>query len=256
MSRLPDAFRRLPVAHRALHDVSAGRPENSRAAQRAAMAAGYGIEADLQLSRDGRAMVFHDYDLGRLTAETGAIRRRGAQELAKIPLAGGDGEGIPTLAEVLTLVAGQVPLLIELKDQNGQMGATDGRLERAVAQDLAGYAGPVAVMSFNPHMVALLAALAPKTPRGLVSGPFRPDDWPLLRAETRDRLRAIPDYERTGAVFVSQQAGDLDRPRVAELKAGGAVILCWTIRSPEAEAGARLVADNITFEGYLPALPP
>lgn len=254
MNALPEAFVRLPIAHRALHDVADGRPENSRAAVRAAMAAGYGIEIDLQLSRDGRAMVFHDYDLRRLTAGQGPVRQRDAEELGRIRLTGGD-EGIPTLADVLDLVGGQVPLLVELKDQHGQMAVTDGVLEAAVAADLTGYTGDVALMSFNPNSVLRLAELAPEVPRGLVTCSYSEKKWPMLRPETRDRLRGIPDYDRTGACFISHAADDLARPRVAELKAAGAKVLCWTVRSPEDEAAARLVADNITFEGYLADIP-
>ncbi len=254
MTALPQAFLRKPLAHRALHDVADGRPENSRAAIRAAIARGYGIEIDLQASRDGAAMVFHDYDLGRLTPETGPLRQRDAATLAQIPLRGGD-EGIPALPEILGLVAGRVPLLIELKDQHGQMGRTDGTLERATAAALAGYDGPVAVMSFNPNMVIEMAARAPDVPRGIVTCAYSPADWPLLREETRARLRAIPDFAAAGASFVSHDVTDLANPRLAELRAQGAAILCWTVRSAEAEAKARQVADTITFEGYLPDIP-
>ena len=251
MTALAEVLLRLPLAHRGLHDVADGRPENSRAAIRAAIEAGYGIEIDLQLSRDGRAMVFHDYDLGRLTGVKGAVRQRDAAELAHIPLLGGD-EGVPDLAGVLALVAGRRALLVELKDQHGQMGETDGALEQATAQCLAGYAGPVAVMSFNPHMVARMAGLAPDVPRGIVTCGYTAGDWPMLRAETRARLRGIPDSGETGSVFVSHDIDDLDNPRLAELRADGAGLLCWTVRSPKAEAEARKTVDNITFEGYLP----
>lgn len=254
MSALSEAFRHLPIAHRALHDAGQGRPENSRAAIRAAMAAGYGIEIDLQATRDGRAMVFHDYDLGRLTPETGPLRARDAAELSQIPLKGGD-EGIPELSEVLTLVGGRVPLLIELKDQHGQMGTTDGVLEEATAGALESYAGPVALMSFNPEMIVRMAALAPDVPRGLVTCAYTADDWPHLRDETRARLRDIPDYDRAGASFVSHDVTDLANPRLAALRKAGAVILCWTVRNPEVEARARAMADNITFERYLAAFP-
>ena len=116
------------------------------------------------------------------------------------------------------------------------------------------YAGPVAVMSFNPHAVAWMARLAPQLPRGLTTSAYDREDWSPLPEATCSRLRGIPDYDRTGASFISHEAADLDRPRVADLKAQGAAILCWTIRSPEAEAQARRVAHNITFEGYAPRL--
>lgn len=255
MTALPVGFLHLPIAHRALHGQGPLCPENSRAAIRAAMAAGYGIELDLQLSRDGRAMVFHDADLARLTGRTGRLDQCDAAELGQIALSHGDGEGIPRLDEVLSLVAGRVPLLLEIKDPTGCLGPTDAVLETAVLRDLSGYAGPVALMSFNPHVVIALRHLAPHLPRGIVTCDYSGADWPDLDRATRARLRTIPDYDASGAVFISHQADDLDRPRVAELRQEGATILCWTIRSPLEEAAARRHAHNITFEGYRAALP-
>lgn len=251
---LPGEFLRVPLAHRAFHDVEAGRPENSRAAIRAAIAAGYGIEIDVQPSLDGVAMVFHDYDLKRLTGSSGRIGGRSATELGNLRLIGGE-EGIPTLAEVVSLVAGQVPLLIEVKDQDGDMGPNVGPLETSVASDISGYAGPLALMSFNPESIAVLARLAPDRPRGLVTSAYRADDWPLLSAATRDRLRDVPDYDRVGASFVSHEAADLASPVVTRLRDKGAAVLCWTIRSPEAERVARQVAANVTFERYPASIP-
>lgn len=250
---LPDSFVHLPIAHRALHDVTDGRPENSRAAIEAAIAAGYGIEIDVQLSADGAAMVFHDYALDRLTGATGAVRLCDQSRLESTALTGG-AEGIPGLPEVLALVAGRVPLLVEIKDQDGGMGQNIGPLEDAVARDIEGYAGPLAVMSFNPHSVAKMRDLCPDVPRGLVTSAYRKEDWPLPQA-TCDHLRDIPDYDRVGACFLSHEVDDLDRPRVAALKAQGAMICCWTVRSAAQEAQARVIADNITFEGYSAALP-
>ncbi|MCZ8334631.1 MAG: glycerophosphodiester phosphodiesterase family protein [Rhodobacteraceae bacterium] len=246
---LPPAFLTTPIAHRAYHDLAQGRPENSRAAIRAAIAAGYGIEIDLQLSRDGVPMVFHDETLERLTPRDGWLCDLTAAQLAEIPLKGGD-ETIPTLAEVLALVAGSVPLLIELKDQTLRMAETDGRLEQATAAALATYKGPVAVMSFNPHCIARMASLAPTLPRGLTTSAYDPADWHPLAPEICDRLRPIPDYDRTLSSFISHEHADLARPRVAELAAQGTAILCWTIKSPEQEATARRIAQNITFEHY------
>lgn len=251
--QLPEVFLRAPIAHRALHDVTQGRPENSRAAIRAAIAAGYGIEIDVQLSADDQAMVFHDYDLARLADAKGTVRDTAAAVLANTRLRGGS-DGIPTLGEVLELVAGRVPLLIEIKDQDGAMGPDVGPLERAVAEALRGYQGPHAVMSFNPHSVMAMARLLPEVPRGLVTGSYDPASWDLP-ADLCTRLRHIPDYEAAECSFISHEFQDLDRARVAELKAQGANVLCWTIKSPEDEALARKVAQNITFERYMAALP-
>jgi glycerophosphoryl diester phosphodiesterase len=254
MIPLPDVFLSRPIAHRALHDVKNGRPENSRAAIQAAIEAGYGIEIDLQLSRDAEALVFHDYGLGRLTGETGLVAERDATDLQEIELIGGN-EGIPTFEEVLALVKGQAPLLIELKDQHGAMGKTDGRLERAVAKALKDYDGPAAVMSFNPTMVADLADLLPDLPRGLVTCAYNAADWKGVPEDVLAHLRDIPDFDRAGASFVSHHAIDLDRPRVRALHARGIPVLCWTIRSRDAERDARRLSDNITFEGYMAEVP-
>lgn len=247
---LPPAFLTRPIAHRALHDLAVGRPENSRAAIRAAIERGYGIEIDLQLSQDAQAMVFHDYDLGRLTGAKGAIQQRRASELATISLSGGD-ESIPSFSDILTIVDGQVPLLVELKDQDGGLGPRTGELEQATANALDGYGGEVALMSFNPHCVAELAKRNTGRPLGLTTEAFRHEDNPFVPAATRRHLRNIPDFNRVGASFISHDARDLENPAVARLKAKNVPVLCWTIRSPEAETEARKRADNITFEGYL-----
>ncbi|WP_424985667.1 glycerophosphodiester phosphodiesterase family protein [Microbulbifer sp. S227A] len=250
---LPGVFTRTPIAHRALHDISDGRPENSRAAIRAAIAAGYGIEVDLQLTNDAQALVFHDYDLGRLTGQSGPVRGLSREQARSVALRHGDGETIPTLSEIVALVDGQVPLLIEIKDQDGAMGTAIGPLEQATVAALRGYFGPVAVMSFNPHSVARMAELAPDLPRGLVTSGYDPAEWPLPVA-TCERLRQIPDFDSCGASFISHEKADLENPRVAELRADGVPVLCWTVRSPSEEAEARCHADNVTFERYLAPL--
>jgi glycerophosphoryl diester phosphodiesterase len=250
---LPQAFLRAPIAHRALHDAARRRIENSASAIRAARAAGYGIEIDLQLSSDGVPMVFHDEDLDRLTAEHGPLNARTAAELTRIKLTGSD-DTIPTFAQVLSLIGGAVPLLVEIKDQSLTLSDTDGRLEAATAHDLEHYSGPVALMSFNPQSILHMARLAPHLPRGLTTAAYT-GDWEAVPQATRDHLRDIPDYDRTLSSFISHEASDLARPRVADLQAQGAKILCWTIRSAAAEAEARKIAQNITFEGYTAAFP-
>jgi glycerophosphoryl diester phosphodiesterase len=149
-----------------------------------------------------------------------------------------------------------VPLLVEIKDQDGAMGPGVGALEAAVAADLVRYPGPVAVMSFNPHSVAALAAAAPLVPRGLTTSAFDPGAWAPLPPEVCARLRAIPDFDAAGAAFLSHEWRDLGRDRVRALAAQGAPVLCWTVRSAAEEAAARhLGAANVTFEGYAPRTP-
>ena len=246
---LPPAFVARPIAHRALHDAGDGRLENSLPAIRAAVAAGYGIEIDLQRSRDDVPIVFHDYDLKRLTIEQGAVAGRSAAELQRIPLNGGSGT-IPTLEQVLDAVDGKVPLLIEIKDQDGGMGADVGRMGRNAADLLARYDGPVALMSFNPHHIAEMARLLPDVPRGLTTDRFERRDWPTIPVHMLDRLRDIPDFDHVGSCFISHHHLDLASPRVTELRQQGATILCWTIRTPDEAAATAGLAHNITFEGF------
>lgn len=252
---LPPGLLARPIAHRGLHDAAAGRPENGLSAIRAAIRHRFAVEIDVQLSRDGEAMVFHDEALERMTDRRGPVAAMTADELGCIRLAG-TGDTIPMLAEVLALTRGQAPLLIEIKDRTGSLEATDGRLEQATARIVEGFSGEVAVMSFNPAIVAAMAMAAPGCARGLVTDSFAPAEWPGVPSGTLDRLRGIPDYDATGSSFISHEAADLSRPRVAELKSAGAAILCWTTTSPAAEERARRVAHNVTFEGYLPHLSP
>ncbi|MBN2758980.1 MAG: phosphodiesterase, partial [Rhodobacteraceae bacterium] len=226
-------------------------PENSRAAIAAALSAGYGIEIDLQASADGVAMVFHDDHLDRLTRAKGLVAARTRAELTRLRLRG-TSERIPTLREVLALVEGRVPLLVEIKDQSGNLGPADGRLEADTAKALADYKGPVAVMSFNPHSMAAMTRLAPNIPRGLVTCAFAPEDWPDVPPARRAELASLAAVSETGASFISHDWRALGMDAVAKLKAQGLPVLCWTIRSPAQEAEARQVADNITFEGYTP----
>jgi len=249
LSDLPPALLTRPIAHRALHGLAG--PENSRAAIAAAVTAGYALEIDLQASADGVALVFHDHNLERLTYAAGAVADRPAHELTDLPLRG-TSECIPTLREVLALVAGRAPLLIEVKDQSRTLGPVDGRLEADTAAALRGYQGPVAVMSFNPHSMAAMARLAPDIPRGLVTCAFAPEDWPGVPHDRLAELATLNAVAATGASFISHEWQLLDMAPVAALKAQGMPVLCWTIRDTAQEAQARHVADNITFEGYTP----
>ena len=248
MALHPD-FLRLPIAHRGLHRP--GLPENSMAAFRAAIANGYGIECDIQRAMDSTPMVFHDYELKRLTHEAnGTVAASTPQHLARLRLLGTD-EPIPTLTQMLAEVAGRVPLLIEIKDPTMDSSSAVGKLPERVAAELAGYPGPVAVMSFNPHVIAAVHKAAPDIAVGLTTCGYEAGEWSLLDDAKRAHLAAIADFDEVGASFISHDRNDLDNPAVAALKARGVPILTWTVRSHDQEVEARRVADNITFEDYL-----
>lgn len=251
---LSDAFLRAPIAHRGYHG-GAGGAENSREAIARAVAKGYGIELDLQLSADGQAMVFHDETLARMTGKTGRVIEKSAAELGALQLIGGHS-GIPTLAQVLAQVSGDVPLLLEVKDQSGVLGPCDGRLEQEVAALLGTYGGPAAVMSFNPNSVAYLAKLAPGVPRGLTTDDFSSKGWPDVPKERLAYLRRLDQLQELGACFISHDHSDLKGPSVTKARAAGLAVLCWTIETVDQENRARQMADNITFEGYAAQIAP
>lgn len=226
---LPTAFQQAPIAHRGLWR-SGGAPENSRAAFDAACRAGYGIELDVRLSADGEAMVFHDETLERLTASAGLVEEQTADDLQALRLLG-SCEAIPSLAEALALVDGRTPLLVELKTPPGQ----EGLLERRVAELLATYAGPVAVLSFNAEALAWLASHTPTLRRG-------------LNAATADQLGAA---ERAGADFLSVQL-DLAGHDVVQGWRRMGEALAWTCRSPADAARVGPLVENLMFEGFNP----
>ncbi|MBO5939015.1 MAG: glycerophosphodiester phosphodiesterase [Clostridia bacterium] len=155
-----DARLLCDYAHRGLHGE--GVPENSLAAFEKACVAGFGIELDVQLSRDGEVMVFHDYTLIRMTGEEGKVCERTAEELGALRLADTD-EKIPTLREVLALVDGRVPLLVELKGESG-----DTSLCPKVAELLAEYRGPYCIESFNPLLLRAMKKELPDVFYGLL----------------------------------------------------------------------------------------
>jgi len=226
-----------PFAHRGLH--GGGRTENSRAAFEAAIAAGSGIELDVQASADGAAMVFHDYDLDRLTDGFGALRTLGSAELKRIRLIGSE-ESIPTLDEILDLIGGRVPLLIELKSP----GRRVAQLCRDVERALETYRGPVAVMSFNPEIGHRFAEAAPQLLRGLVV------------TEQKKGLRGFAERPlalwRSGADFLAYDIRDLPSSFADAQRAKGMPVLTWTVRTPVDRARAAEHASQIIYEA-LPA---
>ncbi len=140
-------------AHRGLHDSTV--PENSLPAFEHACKKGYGIELDVQLSHDGTVMVFHDYTLHRMTGKSGRLSDMTLELLKKLTLKD-SGQHIPTLKEVLSLVNGRVPILIELKGES-----LNTRLCKAVADVLSDYNGDYCIESFNPFLLYKMRKILP-----------------------------------------------------------------------------------------------
>lgn len=235
-----------PICHRALHNAKAGISENSKEAIEAAIEVGLPIEVDVQNTSDARAVVFHDRKLNRLTNKTGQVRDRTLDEMKAIPLKMG-GHTI-SLRELCELVDGRIPVLVEVKDQDGHMGPDLGTFLPDIVEIARDYAGPFALMSFNPYIVQALKAELPDTPIGLTTDKFTSLDWPRIPKDRRRRLRKRQEIEGLEYDFVSHNVADLKR--VADLDVPK---LCWTVKSPRQEDEALGIADNITFEGYRPA---
>lgn len=216
-------------AHRGLHGP--GVPENSMAAFRAALEAGAGIECDVRLSGDGEVVVFHDHDLRRMCASALAVESTRAEILAGQRLYD-SGEHIPWLSELLALVAGKVPILIELKCRGGNAA----RLSAAVAAELADYAGPVGVMSFEPKAVKCFARRLPYRRRGLVISE---------RASAVDRWSSILN---ASPHFLAVDRAAISRPWVAKQRMKRWVY-SWTIRTPAERETAEIHADALIWEG-------
>lgn len=223
-----------PYAHRGLH--GAGTIENSRAAFSAAIAAGHGIELDVQGSADGEAFVFHDAKLDRLTGERGDFAAHSGTELERITLTG-TAESLPRLSEILTLVTGRVPILIEVKAP----GPLVGVLCLAVRRALEGYRGPVAVMSFNPSVGRWFHDHAPRIVRGLVV--TEENDRGLAGRAKRHLClwRAKPD-------FLAYDIRDLPSRFAAQQRQRGLPVLTWTVRSDDNRETAMQHADQIIYE--------
>lgn len=227
-------LRAQAFAHRGLH--GAGAVENSRAAFTAAIAAGHGIECDVRLSRDGEAFVFHDERLDRLTGQTGLLSDLGSAALDAIRLTGGE-ETLPRLTEILALVAGRVPLLIELKAPDGEVAP----LCMAVRRALEGYGGTAAVMAFNPEVSRWYATYAPRIVRGLVVSEKGKRDWRGRIGRHRALWRAKPD-------FLAYDIRDLPSRFAAGQRARGLPVLTWTVRDAASERIGLDHADQIIFE--------
>lgn len=239
-----------PIAHRGLHDAANGIVENSRSAIAAAIQHGYAIEIDLQLTRDGQAVVFHDETLDRLTGEKGPVVERTQAELAAIRYRDGT-DTITPLAGLLEQVGDAVPLVIELKT------LWDGadRLERFVADALASYRGRAAVMSFDPHAVSTLRRMAPDLVRGIVACGFDDTDhWPMLSPWQRFYMRHLLHWHKTKPDFISYHQMGLSGPAPRLARVLGCPVITWTVRTEAEHARAARWADQITFEDFLPVV--
>jgi glycerophosphoryl diester phosphodiesterase len=238
-----------PIAHRGLHDAANGVIENTASAFSAAIAANYAIETDLQISADGEAMVHHDDALGRLTDGSGRLAEMDAAAIRTVNFKA-TRDRILTLGELCELVAGRATLVLELKTRfDGDL-----RVVQRAAEVLAGYAGPVAVMSFDPALVAAARQIAPKLTRGIVTERhYRHHEWDRLPRAQKWRMAHLLHAPRTRPQFVAYGIKDLPAPAPLMARAlFGLPLLTWTVRSDDDRKKAARWADQMIFEGFRP----
>jgi len=251
--RAPGWLTAQPIAHRGLHHHARGVIENMPGAIRAAVEGRFGIEVDIQLSADGEAMVHHDDELGRLTDGSGALATLSAAELKRVRFKD-TSERMMTVGDLCDLVAGRVPLLIEVKSHFDG----DRQLVKRLTQVLASYRGPVAAMSFDPDQVLALRQAMPELPRGITAQRTYDDPyWVKLTPQQRDSMLYLRHSLRTQPHFVAYWVQQLPAPAPWLARhLFGCPLLTWTVRTPEQRERAARYADQMIFEGFVPDATP
>lgn len=239
-----------PYAHRGLHDKAAGIIENTGPAFEAAIGGGYAIECDLRAGAGGLPLVFHDETLDRLIGVPGHIGTVSARDAARLAHTIG-GAPILTYTELLALVAGRVPLLVEIKSE---WDPPNLAFLRHIAAATTHAGAPIALMSFDPAVMSVVRELNPRLPCGIVSGSYRGGDWwrEKLSAERQAALRDLKDPPGLMPDFYAYEVDALPTPATTRARAAGTPVFTWTVRSEAQRAIADANADAMIFEGFKP----
>ena len=228
------------IAHRGLWDKEA--PENSMSAFKKAIEAGYAIELDINPIDDGTPVVFHDSKMSRMTGKDRYIQNISREEFDQTTLLD-SGEKIPTFEEVLKLVKGKVPLLIEIKNQQKV-----GDLEKRVLELLKNYKGEYAIQSFNPYTLKWFYEHAPKIWRGQLSSFFKGEKLGFIK---KFALRRLALKKVTHQDFVSYDIQNLPNRWTKKLEIP---LVAWTIKKQDDYIKALKYSDNVIFEGFEPKI--
>lgn len=238
-----------PIAHRGLHDAANGIIENSPSAALAAINGDFGIECDVQLSADNEAVVFHDFDLDRLTTGSGRVDALSALALGQFAMRA-TTDRILTLSAFLDVIAGRVPLVLEIKSRfDGDM-----RLTRRVAEIVNASQAPIVLKSFDPRIVAELKALTPNHARGIVAmTDYSYPDYASCSADEKRAMANLLHFEQSQPDFISWRVRDLPSAAPFLCRSQLAMpVMTWTVRTPEDRALALAHADQMVFEGFVP----
>lgn len=230
------------IAHRGFHNKD--NPENSLGAFARAIDEGYAIELDVQQIADSTIVVFHDYSLSRMTGKDGYTKNLLKSELADYKLQG-TNFCIPTLVEVLNLVDGQVPILIEIKNE-GKVG----ELEQNTYEILKQYGGQYAIQSFNPYSLEWFKNNAPNVLRGQLSSYFKNDNLSFVKKFALKHMLLNKKVSRPH--FISYNVENL--PNSIVKRYNKLPLLAWVVRSQTQYYKAVKHCDNIIFEGFNPKI--
>jgi glycerophosphoryl diester phosphodiesterase len=229
-------IKELPVAHRGYHDLNNTVWENTLSAFSRAVEAGFAIECDLHYASDGVPIIFHDEDLERLCNLKGDVRERTSGELGLIAI-GGTKDKVPTLKQLLNLVQGKVPLVLELKGRE----ADDEGFAESVLEVLEGYEGKVALMSFDHWLLKDLKELGAPYPVGLTANGNTAEEY-----ATHEKAMEL------GLDFTSYYYADLPNSFMSRQRDKGIPVITWTVRDEDARKRTFDNADQMTFEGFDP----
>jgi len=235
-------YENRPIAHRGLHD-NVNIPENSMAAFSAAIEANIPFEFDVHLTSDGHLVVLHDHNLERLTGVNADVENSTASFITTQKLMNTQ-ETIPLLSDVLSLVDGTVPILVEIKNE-GKVGA----LEEKLLEVLKEYKGEFAIQSFNPFALSFVAKNAPEIKRGQLSGSFKGENLPFyvkfLLSNMILNIKSKPH-------FIAYEMTHLNKLSVKLHRFFKVPVLAWTLEKEEEVALVKKDSDNIIFKFFKP----
>lgn len=230
-----------PIAHRGFHNPNA--PENSLKAYMNAIKMDYAIELDIHMINDGNLIVFHDDNVERMTGVNMDVTDLTMDDINELRLFN-TSEKIPLFRELLELVDGQVPLLIEIKDTSKV-----GVIEESLLSHLEGYSGEYVVQAFNPLRIKWLKNNAPHIIRGQLSGLYTDSDIGFFEKFVLGNLGfniiTKPD-------FINYEIEGLEKPIVKFLKFMGYPVISWTATDSETYCKALRLSGNVVFEKVNP----
>lgn len=228
----------IPIAHRGVHNDRI--PENSLEAFELAVCKHYAIELDVQMTKDKHIVVFHDYDTKRMLGRERKISESTLSELRACHLPGSKS-GIPTLAEVLTLVGGRTPILIEIKNDE-----TPGELETLLCEMLAQYKGLYAIQCFNPLVLRAIRCINPEMIRGQLSSDYSRNR--SIGFVKKILLKHFMLNFISKPHFIAYDIRALPNRQISEFREKGMPVIGWTVRNQSDYEISKAYCDNCIFE--------